>query len=82
MYEINEDVRLLVLAREFNTNSGPLDAVGIDKEGEIYLIETKLYKNADKRKVVAQVLDYGAALWAHFRKPDEFLTELANHITS
>jgi len=55
--------------------------VGIDGDGEIYLIETKLYKNTDKRKVVAQVLDYGAALWAHYRNPEDFLSELASHIT-
>lgn len=63
LYEIKEDIRVLVLAREFETGSGPIDAIGIDKDGDIYIIETKLYKNADKRKVVAQVLDYGASLW-------------------
>jgi len=63
LYEIKEDIRVLVLAREFNTDSGPIDAIGIDKDGDIYIIETKLYKNADKRKVVAQALDYGASLW-------------------
>lgn len=63
LYDIKEDIRLLILAREFPTNSGPIDAVGIDKDGEIYLVETKLYKNPDKRLVVAQVLDYGASLW-------------------
>jgi hypothetical protein len=49
--------------RAFPTNSGPIDALGINKDGEIYIIETKLYKNPDKRLVVAQVLDYGASLW-------------------
>jgi hypothetical protein len=51
------------LAREVSAGSGSIDAVGVDKEGEIYLIETKLFKNQDKRKVIAQVLDYGASLW-------------------
>ncbi len=64
--DIDEDIRLLILAREFYTESGPIDAVGIDANGQIYLIETKLYKNQDKRHVVAQVLDYGAALWRHY----------------
>jgi len=64
VYEIKNDIKLLIIAREFPTNSGPIDALGIDEDGEIYIIETKLYKNPDKRKVVAQVLDYGAALWA------------------
>jgi hypothetical protein len=63
LYDIREDTRLLVLCREFPTNSGPTDALGIDSEGNIYLVETKLYKNPDKRLVVAQVLDYGASLW-------------------
>ncbi len=37
--------------------------LAFDAEGEIYIIETKLYKNPDKRRVIAQMLDYGAALW-------------------
>jgi len=60
--EIDETIRLLVAAREVPTDSGPIDAFGLDADGNIYLIETKLYKNPDKRLVVAQVLDYGAAL--------------------
>lgn len=63
LYNIRDDIVILILAREFPTPSGPIDAIAIDKEGNIYLIETKLYRNADKRFVVAQVLDYGAALW-------------------
>lgn len=63
LYDIKEDIKLLILIREYQTNSGPIDALGVDAEGNIYLVETKLYKNADKRTVVAQVLDYGASLW-------------------
>jgi hypothetical protein len=63
LYEIKDDVNLLILAREFQTDSGPIDAIGVDKDGDVYLVETKLYKNNDKRLVVAQVLDYGASLW-------------------
>lgn len=72
LYDIKEDIRLLILAREFSTNSGPIDALGVDKDGEIYLVETKLYKNPDKRLVVAQVLDYGAFLWRSYNNFDEF----------
>ena len=64
MDEIEEDLRLLVLGREFPTTSGPVDVLAMDSAGVLYLIETKLYANPDKRRVVAQVLDYGAALWA------------------
>lgn len=73
LYEIKEDIRLLIVAREFPTNSGPIDALGIDRDGEIYIIETKLYKNPDKRFVVAQVLDYGASLWHSYNDFNEFL---------
>jgi len=55
--EIKAGLRLLILAREFPTNSGPIDALGIDQEGSVYVIETKLYKNADKRRVLAQAFD-------------------------
>jgi hypothetical protein len=79
LYDIKEDIRLLILAREFPTNSGPIDAIGIDQEGTIYIIETKLFKNPDKRTVVAQALDYGAALWKHSNDFNEFVSILNNH---
>lgn len=77
---IKDDIQLLILAREFGTNSGPIDAVGIDRDGEIYLVETKLYKNPDKRTVVAQVLDYGASLWKSHSDFDNFLLQLNSHV--
>jgi hypothetical protein len=80
LYEIKEDIRLLIVSREFPTNSGPIDALGIDKDGEIYIIETKLYKNPDKRLVVAQVLDYGASLWRGYNDFGEFLSIVDNQI--
>ena len=80
LYDIKDDVKLLILARELGTNSGPIDAFAVDKDGEIYLIETKLYKNPDKRTVVAQVLDYGASLWKHFTDFDELLLKLNTHV--
>ena len=73
IHELREDKKLLILKREFPTNSGPIDALAIDKDGEIYIIETKLYKNPDKRTVIAQALDYGAALWAHQVELSKFL---------
>lgn len=80
VYEIDEDTRLLILAREFSTASGPIDALGIDQNGNIYLIETKLYKNPDKRIVVAQVLDYGASLWRSSIDFSEFSLQLEKHV--
>ena len=79
LYEIKDDIQLLILAREFPTNSGPIDAIGVDKYGDLYIIETKLYANADKRRVVAQSLDYGAALWKHANDFNEFKNILDTH---
>lgn len=76
LYDIKEDIRLLILAREFPTHSGPIDALGIDKDGEIYIVETKLFRNPDKRTVIAQALDYGAALWKHSGDFSQFLASL------
>src|SRR5437762_12436508 len=79
VYEIEEDKKLLVVAREFPTESGPIDALSIDKDGDIYVVETKLYKNPDKRTVVAQAMDYGTSLWRH-RTYDEFISLVSNEI--
>ena len=76
MDSIREDLRLLVVAREYPTASGAIDVIAVDQEGEIYLIETKLFKNPDKRQVVAQVLDYGAALWSGGNGPGDFINDL------
>jgi len=81
LYDIKEDIRLLILAREFPTASGPIDAIGVDREGELYLVETKLYRNPDKRTVVAQVLDYGASLWKTYTDYEVFISQLESHVT-
>ena len=65
IYEIKEDKKLFIISREFSTNSGSIDAIGVDRDGDVYIIETKLHKNPDKRTVIAQALDYGASLWRH-----------------
>ena len=61
-----DELKLTVIGREFMTNSGPIDALGLDQQGQIYIIETKLYHNPDKRMIVSQLLDYAAALWGQY----------------
>lgn len=80
--DIQERMRLMIISREFGTNSGSIDALGIDQEGQLYIIETKLYKNPDKRKVVAQVLDYGASLWKNFNNYDSFSEKIERETQS
>lgn len=69
--EIKENVQFIVIDREFHVGVGSIDVLGVDNEGDIYIIETKLFKNPDKRFVLAQVLDYGASLWSY--DPDDFI---------
>lgn len=78
IYDIQKDKRLFVAAREFVTESGPIDALA-DQDGEIYVIETKLCANSDRRRVVAQALDYGASLWKHFGDFPAFIRLLDTH---
>jgi hypothetical protein len=73
IYEIDKNKRLIVVSREYPTNSGPIDALAFDQDGDIYIVETKLYKNTDKRRVIAQMLDYGAALWKHSNNYEHFI---------
>ncbi len=74
--EIQEDLEFFVLGREFSINAGSIDILGVDREGNIYIIETKLYKNTDKRRVIAQVLDYGASLWAFYDNPEDWIQRI------
>jgi len=76
VYEIKEDKRLFVVKREFSTGSGPIDALALDKDGDIYIVETKLHTNTDRRFVVAQALDYGASLWKHIGEFNDFKSML------
>jgi hypothetical protein len=74
--ELDVEGSLSVLAREFRTASGPIDALATDRHANAYLIETKLFKNPDKRLVVAQVLDYAAALSEASLSSDAILAAL------
>ena len=51
------------ITREMKLETGELDVLGINKEGEIFLIENKLWRNtSDKKKVRSQAADYIFAL--------------------
>jgi hypothetical protein len=53
----------VVVGREANLESGYADLVLVDQAGQICLVEVKNEGNPDARRVVAQLLDYAAALW-------------------
>ena len=63
----SEDVGLgplVALGTELGFGAGPLDLLAADPQGRLVIVEFKRgTENPDVRKVVAQVLDYGASLW-------------------
>lgn len=59
---------VLPVCKELNTTVGPVDILMISPNGELTLIETKLWRNPEaRRKVVAQILDYAKeiASWSY-----------------
>lgn len=54
---------LVVVGRESSLTSGYADLVLVDDQGQVCLVEVKKAGNPDTRQVVAQLLDYAAALW-------------------
>jgi hypothetical protein len=74
--QIDEELRLVVIAKEFPAGNGFIDALAVDQAGALYIIETKLYRGTDKRRVLAQVLECGAGLWMDYRHRSDFLVKL------
>jgi len=54
--------KIFTLVDEYPTGAGNIDILCVDEEGRIYIVETKLEKNSDKRTIIAQLLDYSAQL--------------------
>ena len=67
--DIDESFNPLVpVCMELGTSVGPLDILMVTPNGEIAIIETKLWRNPEaRRKVVAQILDYAKELsnWSY-----------------
>lgn len=80
--DIKEDVQFTVLDKETPVGTGYVDILGVDSAGELYIIETKLFTNRDKRNVLAQVLDYGAAIWSSYQDPEAFLQMLDGRLSA
>jgi hypothetical protein len=54
--------RIFTLVDEYPTDAGNIDILCVDENGRIYIVETKLQKNSDRRAVIAQLLDYSAQM--------------------
>lgn len=56
--------RLVSICRELPTLHGPIDNLIMTPDGDIVLVEVKLWRNPEaRRKVVAQALDYASCLF-------------------
>jgi hypothetical protein len=62
----SEDLEIgpaVVVGRESGLDAGYADLVLVDRSAQLCLVEVKKEGNPDTRRVVAQLLDYAAALW-------------------
>lgn len=55
--------RVVTMGFEASLASGSADLVLLDEEGRLCIVEVKKEGNPDTRRVIAQLLDYAAALW-------------------
>jgi hypothetical protein len=53
----------VVVGRESGLDTGYADLVLLDRDARLCLVEVKKEGNPDTRRVIAQLLDYAAALW-------------------
>jgi hypothetical protein len=62
--EVDPHVGTLVpICMELETGAGPADILYVTRTGQLVLVETKLWRNAEARRVVvAQILDYAKEL--------------------
>ncbi|MBI1286481.1 MAG: DUF4268 domain-containing protein [Flavobacteriales bacterium] len=59
---------VIPVCMELNTTVGPLDILMVSPNGELTIVETKLWRNPEaRRKVIAQILDYAKELsgWSY-----------------
>mgnify|MGYP000869550841 CR=1 FL=1 len=77
---------LIPVCKELSTNAGPLDIFMITPNGDLGVIETKLWANPEsRRKVVAQILDYAKEMskWTYSdlqREVNRNLKTKENHL--
>jgi len=79
LHEVKENTNFSVIAREYTVDGEYVDAIILDEDGDVYIIETKLETNSDKREVIAQAFDYGAALW-DTQQPYKTLEQLEGNL--
>jgi len=54
--------RIIFLAEEYPVESGSIDPLYLDEDGRIFVIETKLQRNSERRQIITQLLHYASQL--------------------
>lgn len=72
---ISGDEEAYVKVKEFSVEGKSIDILIISKRGNVYIIETKLYRNSRYREAVAQVLEYASLLYRESNRNMEKLME-------
>jgi RecB family endonuclease NucS len=54
--------RIFTLVDEYPTDVGSIDILCVDEDGRIYIVETKLQKNSERRAIIAKLLGYAAQM--------------------
>ena len=72
--DLGQGLEFTLVSREFCVDGGRIDILAVDQTGQLYILETKLKTNSDRRQVVSQVIDYASNLWRNWSKDvDSFL---------
>ncbi len=61
-------LNIVPVCREMSTAAGPIDVLYVTPEGELIILEAKLWRNPEaRRKVIGQILDYAKELgrWSY-----------------
>ncbi len=59
---LDEDAKICAIGKELANGNGRADVIFLDQNGSLYIVETKLDSNTDKRQVFAQVTGYVSAV--------------------
>jgi len=61
---LDKGIKICAIGEELNNENGRADIIFLDQNGSLYIVETKLDSNTDRRHVLSQVTQYMSAVWS------------------
>ncbi len=79
---LDEDGKICAIGKELRNGNGEADIIFLDQNGSLYIVETKLDSNTDKRQVFAQVMGYmsGIRNQCVYQTFDDFINDCEQSI--